>query len=162
VIARDETRDDSARFTCIALRVVFDELELLSVQAARVVDLAREKSDGLIQRDAVVQAAQNRAANIIEQARQDAEAIRSDADNYVLDVLNGLEAHLLKTLTVVRNGINKIQVDREAARERADALASVQDAELDPEPAKTTPMGAPMMSTPISTPVEIPADTGRD
>jgi len=132
-------------------------------EAARVVDLAREKSDGLIQRDAVVQAAQNRAANIIEQARQDAEAIRSDADNYVLDVLNGLESHLLKTLTVVRNGINKIQVDRDAARERADALASAQDAELDPvpEPTKTTPMNA-TINTPISTPVEVPADTGRD
>src|SRR5260370_1084734 len=37
-------------------------------EAARVVDLAREKSETLIQRDAIAQAAQNRAANIIEQA----------------------------------------------------------------------------------------------
>jgi cell division septum initiation protein DivIVA len=88
-------------------------------EAARLVDLAKEKSDTLIQRDAVVQAAQNRAANIIEQARQDAEGIRNEADHYVLEVLNELEAHLIKTLTVVRNGINKIQQDREASRERA-------------------------------------------
>src|SRR5207245_981490 len=43
-------------------------------EAARIVDLAKDKSETLIQRDAVVQAAQNRAANIIEQSRQDAEA----------------------------------------------------------------------------------------
>jgi cell division septum initiation protein DivIVA len=114
-------------------------------EAARVVDLAREKSDNLIQRDAIVQAAQNRAANIIEQARQDAEAIRADADNYVLEVLNELEGHLLKTLTVVRNGINKIQQDRQAMRERAEA--AVQDA--------TAKFGNPGM--PVATPVTLPA-----
>ena len=95
-------------------------------EAARVVDLAREKSETLIQRDAIAQAAQNRAANIIEQARQDAEAIRNEADGYVLEVLGELEGHLLKTLTVIRNGINKIQLDREAMRARAEA--SVQQA----------------------------------
>src|SRR5687767_5144746 len=90
-------------------------------EAARIVDMAKDKSDTLIQRDAIVQAAQNRAANIIEQARQDAEAIRADADGYVLEVLGELEGHLLKTLTVVRNGINKIQLDRQMMRERAEA-----------------------------------------
>ena len=70
-------------------------------------DLARDKSETLVQRDAVVQAAQNRAANIIEQARQDAEAIRNEADDYVPGSTGDLEAHLIKTLTVVRNGITK-------------------------------------------------------
>jgi len=114
-------------------------------EAARLVDLAREKGENLIQRDAIVQAAQNRAANIIEQARQDAEAIRSDADNYVLEVLNELEGHLLKTLTVVRNGINKIQQDRQAMRERAET--AVQDA--------TAKFGNPVM--PVATQVTLPA-----
>jgi hypothetical protein len=91
-------------------------------EAARVIELAREKSDALIQRDAIVQAAQNKSANMIEQARQDAEAIRADADNYVLEVLTDLEGQLLKTLTVVRNGINKISQEREAAKARLAAL----------------------------------------
>ncbi|MBO9310581.1 MAG: ATPase, partial [Chloroflexi bacterium] len=54
-------------------------------EAARIIDLAREKAETLIQRDAIVQAAQSRAANIIEQARQEAEQMRADADNYVLE-----------------------------------------------------------------------------
>lgn len=85
-------------------------------EAARVIELAREKSETLISRDAIVQAAQNKADNILEQARQDAETIRGDADNYVLEVLNTLEGQLLKTLTVVRNGINKINQERESER----------------------------------------------
>jgi len=113
-------------------------------EAARVIELSREKSDSLIQRDSIVQAAQNRAENILEQAKQDAEAIRAEADNYVLDVLNDLEGQLLKTLTVVRNGINKIQQERETAKARTAALL------------------APTASEPVQAPVEInivePAD----
>src|SRR5436190_1647834 len=121
-------------------------------EAARVVDLAREKSESLIQRDAVAQAAQNRAANIIEQARQDAEAIRGEADNYVLEVLNELEGHLLKTLTVVRNGINKIQQDREAMRERAEAAIQ----EANEEVARTAYIAPaePLAELPANVPVE--------
>ncbi len=136
-------------------------------EAARLVDLAREKSESLIQRDAVVQAAQNRAANIIEQARQDAEAIRADADNYVLEVLNELEGHLLKTLTVVRNGINKIQQDREAMRERAEAAVqeAVAEAAQPAQSVQTAPPATPpsMPAMPAAPqPVEAAANTSSD
>lgn len=90
-------------------------------EAARIIELSREKSETLISRDAIVQAAQNKADNILEQAKQDAETIRSDADNYVLEVLNTLEGQLLKTLTVVRNGINKINQESEADKARKNA-----------------------------------------
>ncbi len=82
-------------------------------EAARIIELAKEKSEMLIQRDAITQAAQSRAANIIEQSRLEADGVRSDADKYVLDVLGEFESHLVKTLNVVRNGINKVQQDRE-------------------------------------------------
>jgi len=134
-------------------------------EAARIVDLAREKSESLIQRDAVAQAAQNRAANIIEQARQDAEAIRSEADNYVLEVLNELEGHLLKTLTVVRNGINKIQLDREAMRERAEAAVQEANAEFArisfAQPAASEAIIAPP-APPVSESVEVTVDSTTD
>lgn len=91
-------------------------------EAARVLELAREKSDTLIQRDAVTQSAKNQAANILEQARQDAATVRAEADQYVLQVLNELEGQLIRTLTVVRNGINKLMQDREAVKARAEAL----------------------------------------
>src|SRR5262249_36243977 len=123
-------------------------------EAARVVDLAREKSEGLIQRDAVAQAAQNRAANIIEQARQDAEAIRTEADNYVLEVLTELEGHLIKTLTVVRNGINKIQQDRQPMRERAAASIQQATAEVMAQAQPAIQITAPVAQKPVEVPLE--------
>jgi hypothetical protein len=77
-------------------------------EAARIVQLAREKGEVLVDREAMVQAAQSRAANIVEQARQEAEQIMTEADNYVLDTLSRLEQQLGKALTVVRNGINEV------------------------------------------------------
>ena len=133
-------------------------------EAARIVDLARDKSESLIQRDSVAQAAQNRAANIIEQARQDAEAIRTEADNYVLEVLNELEGHLLKTLTVVRNGINKIQQDREAMRERAEAAMQEANAEFPRAPLQVAP-AEPMVALPepkAEEPLEISVDASSE
>jgi cell division septum initiation protein DivIVA len=81
-------------------------------EADRMVQLAKEKGDSLINREAIAQAAQSRAANIIEQAKQDAVHIKADADKYVLEVLGELESQLIRTLTVVRNGINMVNQDR--------------------------------------------------
>lgn len=78
-------------------------------EAARVVQIARQRSEHLLDQEVSVQAAQNRAANIIEQARQEAEALIAEADGYVLEVLTQLEQDLLKTLTVVRNGIQEVK-----------------------------------------------------
>lgn len=77
-------------------------------EAARVVQLARERGDQMVDREALVQASQSRAANIVEAARQEAEGITGDADKYVVDSLSTLEQNLLKMLTVVRNGISEV------------------------------------------------------
>ncbi len=77
-------------------------------EAARVVQLARDRGDQLIDREALVQASQSRAANIIEAARQEAEGITGDADGYIMDSLSKLEQDLIKLLTVVRNGISEV------------------------------------------------------
>ncbi len=130
-------------------------------EAARVLELAREKSDSLVQRDSIVQEAKNKAANIVEQARQDAATVRAEADQYVLQVLNDLEGQLIRTLTVVRNGITKIMQDRDTAKANADsavnaAMDSVQGTQgsanglfvpasapaSQPAAAPTTPIGA--------------------
>ncbi len=77
-------------------------------EASRMVELARERGEGMVSREAIAQAAQSRAANIIEMARQEAETIQADADGYVMEVLGELESQLIRTLTVVRNGINDV------------------------------------------------------
>ncbi|HLU11660.1 MAG TPA: ATP synthase F0 subunit B [Oceanobacillus sp.] len=84
-------------------------------EAARLVQLARERGEQMIDREAMVQAAQSRAANIIEAARQEAESITEDADGYVLETLSNLEQQLSKMLAVVRNGINQVNNKDEAA-----------------------------------------------
>jgi hypothetical protein len=84
-------------------------------EAARLVQLARERGEQLIDREALVQAAQSRAANIVEAARQEAEGITDDADGYVLETLTNLEQQLAKILAVVRNGINQVNSHSEPA-----------------------------------------------
>ena len=85
-------------------------------EATRIVELARERSQELVERDAIVQTAHNRAKNVIDQARREADQIRAEADAYVLQVLKELEAQLIKNLTVTRNGIAKVVDEREAAQ----------------------------------------------
>jgi len=57
--------------------------------------------------------ARHQADNIIAQAHTNAERVRDEADAYVVSVLRDLESHLLRTLTVVRNGIAKVQQDQQ-------------------------------------------------
>lgn len=97
-------------------------------EAARVVQLARKKGEEMLDQEVSVQAAHNRAANIIEQARLEAENIIADADKYVLDELQRLEQHLIKTLTVVRNGMVELSNNRaeaQAARSEAAQQAAM-------------------------------------
>ena len=84
-------------------------------EANRTLALAREKSDQLVERDQIVQAAQARADQIIEQSRQEGEATKREADQYVLETLTNLEMELDRTLSQVRNGIRTVQTDRQPA-----------------------------------------------
>jgi F0F1-type ATP synthase membrane subunit b/b' len=74
-------------------------------EANRTLAIAREKSDQLVERDAIVQAAQARADQLISQARTDVEKTRLDADDYVVETLTHLEMELDRFLNQVRNGI---------------------------------------------------------
>ena len=82
-------------------------------EANRTLAIAREKSDQLVSRDAIVQAAQARAEQIIAQARVDIESTREDADVYVVDTLTRLEIELERALTQVRNGIQVLQHEKQ-------------------------------------------------
>ncbi len=91
-------------------------------EAERIRELARQEAGELVKRDAIVSADQHRAENIIERARRDSDALRQDADVYIMDVLNKLEEDLTRTLKVVQNGLHKVEADHQAA------LQSVTDA----------------------------------
>jgi cell division septum initiation protein DivIVA len=85
-------------------------------EAKRTLQLAREKSDGLVDRDSIVSAAESRADQILQQAKLDAEATRQDADDYVIDALTNLEMELERVLNQVRNGIRSVMEQQEAKR----------------------------------------------
>lgn len=84
-------------------------------EAERIRELAKQEAGDLVNRDSVMMTAQQRADNILERARRDAEALRKDADTYVAEVLAQLEDELLRSLTVVRNGLHRVKVEPETA-----------------------------------------------
>ena len=56
--------------------------------------------------------AQRRADQIRSQAREEAENIRAEADDYVIDSLRQLEAELDRNLNQVRNGIRTVEEEQ--------------------------------------------------
>lgn len=81
-------------------------------EANRTIALAKQKAEELMARDAIVQAAQARSEQILAQARSDGEAIRRDADDYILESLGALEAELTRLMGQARNGIAKLTTER--------------------------------------------------
>ncbi len=78
-------------------------------EASRTIQLAREKSEGLLERDSIVEAAQTRGEQVIQQAQLDADATRAEADQYVLETLTRLEIEMERIINQVRNGIRTVE-----------------------------------------------------
>lgn len=93
-------------------------------ESNRTLQLARDKADQLAQKDIITQEAQRRAEQILAQARAEAEGIRAEADNYVLDILMQLQDQIAKMSNQVNNGIRVLQEDQ-----LRKAPASVPDSE---------------------------------
>jgi len=74
-------------------------------EANRTLALAREKSEGLVDQSAIVEAARIRVKEIEAEALREAEKTRREADNYVIESLSRLEMQLERSLNQARNGI---------------------------------------------------------
>lgn len=98
-------------------------------EATRTIRLAKDKGEDIVARDAIVEAAQARAEQIIAQARAEAENIRMDADDYIIDTLGSLEAELTRLINQARNGIATLTAERRTSRDRF----VEQEAEGEPE-----------------------------
>lgn len=86
-------------------------------EANRTVNLARDRSSELVERDQVVQAAYTQAEQIKAQAYTDSEAIRREADEYVLETLRNLEMEMERSINQVRNGIRTLQEEKPKEQE---------------------------------------------
>lgn len=74
-------------------------------EANRTLQLARERADSLVEKEALVLDAQRRAGQIIDQARMDAENIKTGADQYAMDALMGLQTELERLNNQAQNGV---------------------------------------------------------
>jgi len=89
-------------------------------EANRTLQLAREKSEQMVEKDGIVQAAHARSEQIIAQGRAEAEKQKHDSDDYVLDTLQNLEAEMERILGQVRNGVRALQSERVVLQEPAE------------------------------------------
>jgi hypothetical protein len=87
-------------------------------EANRTVNLARDRSNELVERDQVVQAAYSQAEQIKAQAQMDGVAIRREADGYVLETLRNLEMEMERAINQVRNGIRTLQEEEPKEEEQ--------------------------------------------
>jgi len=85
-------------------------------EAGRIIELARQEAAKLTEEHEIAQQAQALAATIEARARREAENVQYEADEYVMEVLTKLDEDLARTLTVVRNGIEKLRRDRQFQR----------------------------------------------
>ena len=83
-------------------------------EANRTLALARDRSEQMVEREAIVQAAQARASDVSSQEITRIQQIQQEADNYVLEPLTRLEMELDRMITQVRNGISTLQTDKQS------------------------------------------------
>jgi len=90
-------------------------------EAQRVVLVARDKAGGLVADHEVSRAAQAHADAIMESARQEAQVLKADADEYARQVLGSLDSQLQSVdeqianlLITVRNGLETLTGGRDA------------------------------------------------
>lgn len=138
-------------------------------ESERIIQVARQESETMTTRDSIVQAAQNRAANVIAQAKREAQAIRDEADVYVMDVLSELQSQLERNLSVARNGIAKIEEERQANRARlqtaydqAAAEVAAQARQFAQQREQATVQEAEEVSVDVATEAHLPGDSADD
>jgi len=85
-------------------------------EARRIVQDARARADALVAESAVLRAAEERGAALIQEAQLAAQKLTSEAEDYVRQaeeyvrqVMAELEAHLDRVTSTVRNGLSALQ-----------------------------------------------------
>ena len=93
-------------------------------EATRVVQLAREEASDLIANHELTQEAEAQAQEIRARARQEAEILKAEANDYARGVLRSLddqldsvEEQIANLLVTVRNGLNTLNQGNEPAPE---------------------------------------------
>ncbi|MGH2445897.1 MAG: hypothetical protein ACRDGD_07645 [Candidatus Limnocylindria bacterium] len=95
------------------------EARRITEEAGRITERAREEGDAIVGRAQeqaaqmleereLVRAAQQRAAELIDQAQAEGREVRRGADEYAAGVLIRLEGECIKALTSIKRGIDML------------------------------------------------------
>ena len=87
-------------------------IEKAQEEAERIVGRAQEQAAFLIDERGLTQAAEGESRRIIEEAHGDADRIRAGADDYALNVLEGLEGDVQRTLQSIQKGLTLLDERR--------------------------------------------------
>jgi len=91
-------------------------------EANRTIELARQKADQMVSKEIVAVEGQRRSDMLLVQARSEAENIRADADDYVMDSLTQLQTELERILNQVHNGVSTLQ-EEQARRAKTSSVS---------------------------------------
>ncbi|BBB48567.1 hypothetical protein [Pelolinea submarina] len=97
-------------------------------EANRTIELSKEQSQKLVDRDEIVERATQRAEEVKRQAQEETMQIKKEADFYAIDSLEHLEIELSKILSQVRNGIQTLKYDNQNAADEGSNPHHVKDA----------------------------------
>lgn len=78
-------------------------------EAQRIVDEAHDERDQMLSDQGLLESAEERRREIIDEAQVEAESIRLGANEYVLDLLEALDVRLTELQRQVGNGIETIR-----------------------------------------------------
>ncbi|MCL4394880.1 MAG: ATPase [Chloroflexi bacterium] len=95
-----------------ARRVSHDRDRVLSqaqTEADKVLIVAQERVEQMVQQNEIVRLAQKRAEEIVANGQEEARRLRTDAYGYAMDVLDGLENELNRLLATVRKGKSALE-----------------------------------------------------
>ena len=84
-------------------------LEEAEKEANRILEEARDRADSMASEQEVVRRANEQAASILDDARQQEREIRLGAEDYADEMLANLEVNLGKLLTAVQRGRDRLQ-----------------------------------------------------
>jgi len=90
-------------------------------EATRTINLAREKSVEMVERDGIVESARVKADQIIRKAEEQSNLIKQDADEYVIETLLNFKVELEKILTQVNNGIRSLESEGSLSDQETDS-----------------------------------------
>ncbi len=93
-------------------------------EAARTMSRANERAEESASEHEVLRRAERHATQVVKDAQAKSDQILRDAEKYALEQLKQLDAHLTRTLSTVRRGMEALQANQPVEAEQDQAPVS--------------------------------------